>query len=154
MSGQVLRRSASIHIDAPPSAVYDAVRQLDRMGEWSPENRGGRWIEGDGGNVGDRFEGDNQRGETTWTFPVVVSAAEPAVVFSFHSGEPDLPLVQWTYRFEAGDTGTTVTETWELLQQQPFIDALGENYPAERAAMVEGDLVTTLTNLKASFESS
>jgi hypothetical protein len=154
MSEQEFRRSTSIDIEASPDVVYDTVRQLERMGEWSPENRGGRWIEGDGSKVGDRFEGDNRRGEMKWTFPVTVTAAERGVVFAFGAGQPEHPLTRWTYRMIPNATGTTVTETWELLAPEVYVESLGEDYPTQRAALIEGDLVTTLTNLKASIESA
>jgi hypothetical protein len=154
MSQHELRRTTSVDIEASPTTVYDTVRQLDRMGEWSPENLGGRWMEGDGTSVGDRFEGDNRRGEMEWTFPVIVNAAEPGVVFAFHTGPQERPLVQWTYRLEPNATGTTVTETWELLEPEPFVESLGADYPTQRATLIEQDLVTTLTNLKASIESA
>nr|NIU66832.1 SRPBCC family protein [Actinomycetota bacterium]NIW28633.1 SRPBCC family protein [Actinomycetota bacterium] len=51
MSDPELRRSASVEIQAPPLVVYDTVRRLERMGEWSPEATGGRWVEGDGTRV-------------------------------------------------------------------------------------------------------
>lgn len=153
MTEEQLRRSASVRISAPPMVVYDLVRQLERMGEWSPENRGGRWVSGDGSSVGDQFEGDNRRGEVEWTFGVTVNAAEPGVVFAFHTGPADRPLVQWTYRMDSDGAGTTLTESWELLEPQGFIDHFGTGYPSERAAVVEQDLVTTLTRLQAHLES-
>lgn len=152
MASEVLQRSAAVDIEASPAVVYDAVRRLERMGEWSPENLGGRWVEGDGTSVGDRFEGDNRRGEVEWTFPVTVNAVEPGVVFAFHTGPAEKPWVQWTYRLEPSGSGTTVTESWELLEPGPFIESLGDDYPAQRAVQMEQDLAATLTSLKASLE--
>ena len=51
--------SETVEIAASATEVYNAVRDLERMGEWSPENQGGSWIVGDGQSVGDRFEGNN-----------------------------------------------------------------------------------------------
>lgn len=51
--------------------VYDLVRQLERMGDWSPENRG----------------------DVEWTFGVTVNAAEAGEFFAFHTGPADQPLV-------------------------------------------------------------
>ena len=64
----------SIDIDAPPERVYDMVADLSRMGEWSPENQGGKWLRGaTGASQGARFKGrnrigskaDSHRGETS-----------------------------------------------------------------------------------------
>ena len=52
--------SATTTIDAPIGDVFAAVTDVTRMGEWSPECVGCRWIDGAGGPaVGARFEGDN-----------------------------------------------------------------------------------------------
>ena len=147
-----LRQQASIDIAVPPDAAYEAVRHLERMGEWSPENRGGRWVDGDGSSVGDQFEGDNKRGELEWSFAVTVNAADPGTKFGFHTGPGEQPWVQWTYEFAPADGGCTVTESWELLQAEPFVQALGEDYPATRSAQMKDDLATTLSNLKTSLE--
>jgi hypothetical protein len=37
------------------------------------------------------------------------------------------------------------------LEPDPFIDSLGADYPTQRAALIEQDLATTLTKLKASI---
>lgn len=153
MSEQELRRSRTIDIEASPTTVYDTVRQLERMGEWSSENLGGRWVEGDGTSVGDRFEGDNRIGEREWSVEVIINAAEPGVMFAFHSGPSERPRTQWTYQMEPNESGTALTETWELLDPEPLIASRGPDYPAQRADMIETNLLTTLTNLKASIES-
>ena len=145
--------TGKVHIEASADVIYDLVADVTRMGEWSPENRGGRWVTGDGSSVGDQFEGDNRRGDVEWTFGVTVNSAEPGVVFAFHTGPVEHPLVQWTYRMEPDGAGTTLTESWELLEPQAFIEHFGPDYPSERAVIVEQDLVTTLTRLQAHLES-
>ena len=60
-----------MQVAAPSMVVYDLVRQLERMGEWSPENRG----------------------DVEWTFGVTVNAAEAGEFFAFHTGPADQPLV-------------------------------------------------------------
>lgn len=66
---------ASIEIAASPEAVYALVSNLERMGEWSPENEGGQWLDGGTGQVGDWFEGFNKAGDREWVRPVQVAAA-------------------------------------------------------------------------------
>src|SRR5688500_495164 len=56
----------SIRIAAPPAKVWELVTAMERYGEWSSENTGGRWRKGaDGepgtGKVGDQFVGVNRR---------------------------------------------------------------------------------------------
>jgi len=154
MVSEVMRRSASVEIAVSPPVAFDAVCCLGRMGEWSPENVGGRWLEGDGGRVGDRFEGDNRQGDLEWTLPVTVSASDPGALFAFHTGPAEHPWVQWTYRIESAPSGCVVTEVWELLDPAPFVASLGPDYPSLRAEQMERDLVTTLERLKRSLESA
>jgi hypothetical protein len=44
-----------IHVErtirADAGELYDLVSDLPRMGEWSPENTGGRWVNGAAGPV-------------------------------------------------------------------------------------------------------
>ena len=56
---------ASIEIDASPETVYAMVSDITRMGEWSPEAVGGRWVDGGTGQVGDWFVGENELPERT-----------------------------------------------------------------------------------------
>ena len=56
------RREVSRVIAAPADVLYAMVSDLSRMGEWSPENVGGRWRRGSGPTVGGRFKGRNKRG--------------------------------------------------------------------------------------------
>jgi hypothetical protein len=70
-------------IAAPAAVLYAMVTDLPRMGEWSPENLGGRWRRGSGPTVGGRFKGRNKRGSRRWTTNVEVTAAEPDRLFEF-----------------------------------------------------------------------
>jgi hypothetical protein len=36
---------ARLRIDAAPERVYDLVSDITRMGEWSPENLCGHWLD-------------------------------------------------------------------------------------------------------------
>lgn len=53
---------AEIQVNATPEALYELVSDLGRSGEWSPECRGGAWVQGEPGQVGSIFRGDNVRG--------------------------------------------------------------------------------------------
>ncbi len=49
------------HINASPEAVWNLVTDLTRMGDWSPENKGGNWVKGaTGPEVGAKFKGVNR----------------------------------------------------------------------------------------------
>ena len=48
------KAEATETIAADPGALYDLVSDLCRMGEWSPEATGGRWVGGATGRSGRR----------------------------------------------------------------------------------------------------
>ena len=60
VSTEPVTRSATTTIAAPISAVFAAVTDVTRMGEWSPECVACRWVgDATGPAVGAKFEGDN-----------------------------------------------------------------------------------------------
>jgi len=146
-----MTHTESIDIAAKPSVVYDAVRNLERMGEWSPENIGGKWIQGDGSSVGDEFEGTNKIGEFEWQTSVYVTRAEPGTAFCFCTLSPSDPMADWGYLLEANGSGTTVTETW-VTHILPGIYEGSPERAAERAENVKKAMHTTLGRLKATLE--
>lgn len=100
-------------IDATPQRLYELVSDLPRMGEWSNENRGGRWLRGaTAASVGARFRGRNRNGWRRWTTVAKVTTADPARAFVFDVSSFGLKIARWGYLFEAVDGGTKVTETW------------------------------------------
>jgi uncharacterized protein YndB with AHSA1/START domain len=101
-------------IQASPERLYGLVSDLPRMGEWSPENRGGRWVKGaTRPAVGARFKGRNKSGWRSWSTDVVVAVAEPGREFAFDVTALGLRVARWGYRFEGVADGTVVTEYWE-----------------------------------------
>ena len=55
-------------IAASPEAVYAAISDVTRMGEWSEECYACEWGEGfDAPVVGATFDGHNRNGEHEWT---------------------------------------------------------------------------------------
>lgn len=101
----------SIRCDA--AQLYDLVSDLPRMGEWSPENTGGRWVKGaTGPQAGARFKGSNKSGWHRWSTDVVVTVADPGRHFSFDVTAGPFKIANWDYRFEPDGDATEVTETW------------------------------------------
>ncbi len=101
----------TIHAEA--GELYDLVSDLPRMGEWSPENTGGRWVNGASGPVvGARFKGSNRSGWRKWNTDVVVTEAEPGRRFSFDVTLGPFKVSNWDYRFEQDGSMTSVVETW------------------------------------------
>ena len=76
--------SASVRVSASADELWRLVSDVVRMGEWSPENVGGRWLGGATGPVvGARFRGSNRRGWRRWSTTCTVVAADPGHTFAF-----------------------------------------------------------------------
>lgn len=104
----------SREIKATPQQVWDAISDVTRMGEWSPECHTCAWSEGfDGPAVGARFTGDNRNGEFEWSTECEITECTPGEVFAFDGVFGDLRFAKWAYRIEPTAGGCVVTETWD-----------------------------------------
>jgi hypothetical protein len=106
--------SRSVRVAAPPSAVWSMVTDLPRMGDLSPENIGGRWLDGaTGPAVGARFRGVNRNGEKEWWTRVRVVECEPARRFMFDVRSPfGVRVSRWAYEITPAENGCVLTEHW------------------------------------------
>ena len=147
--------SATIHIDAPAEKVWSMVTDLPRMGEWSPENTGGRWA----GNatvagVGVRFKGTNKNGAKSWKTVSKVTACEAPTYFAFDTMVGPVSFARWSYRITpSSDGGCDVTEQWDDKRRGPFValSTLATGVK-DRATQTRSSIETTLANLKAAAE--
>jgi hypothetical protein len=100
-------------IAVAPAVVYGLVSDLPRMGEWSPENRGGRWLGGvTQPQMGARFRGANRKGFRRWSTTSTVTTAEPGRHFAFTVTYGPVSIADWAFRIEPAAGGCTVTEEW------------------------------------------
>jgi hypothetical protein len=105
--------TVSEHIAAAPRDLYDMVSDLPRMGEWSPENTGGRWAGGARtAKVGATFRGRNRAGWRRWRTVVTVTEASPGRRFAFDVHFAAVPISTWEYTFAEDGDGCLVTEEW------------------------------------------
>ncbi|HEY2562448.1 MAG TPA: SRPBCC family protein [Acidimicrobiales bacterium] len=144
-------------IDAPPEVIYDLVADVTRMGDWSPECVSCEWIDGaTGPTVGARFRGRNQHGLARWSNKPRVIAADRGHQFGFVAVDPiGRDMTRWTYRMEPAATGTTVTESFEMVRTIPLYIRLYDRWVMgvkDRKADLEANMRTTLFNLRAEAE--
>jgi hypothetical protein len=144
----------SQQVGAAPADVYAMVADLPRMGEWSPENTGGKWIGGaTGPSVGARFRGTNRSGWRLWSTTATVRAAEPGRRFSFDIDVLGVPISTWDYTFADSGDGCVVTESWT--DRRPgwmrtvSVPVMGVR---DRAAHNRGNMEQTLQRLKQAAE--
>jgi hypothetical protein len=144
----------SITIRADPHAVYDLVSDLPRMGEWSPENTGGRWLGGATGPAkGARFRGTNRRTWRRWSTTATVTDATPGERFGFTVSYGPVAISHWAYALQAQDGGCAVTESWTDLRPA-WIRIAGDALLriSSRAEHNRAGMRVTLERLKAAAE--
>jgi uncharacterized protein YndB with AHSA1/START domain len=110
-------------IAASADAVYAAISDVTRMGEWSEECHACAWHEGfDGPVVGAVFDGHNRNGDLEWTSQGTVVEAEPGRSFVFECSMFDFHFSTWGYRIEPTGTGCRVTEWSDDLRPESALE--------------------------------
>ena len=149
-----MHESVTVHMEAPPTAVWGLVSDVTRIGRYSPETFEAEWLDGAGGPaVGARFRGHVKRngiGPVYWT-TCTVRECEPGRTFTFGVGPGDEPLSVWGYEMVAADGGTDVTETFRLADTgllRLYWALLGW----ARGRTNRNDMRTTLERIKAEVE--
>ncbi|WP_166664431.1 SRPBCC family protein [Actinophytocola oryzae] len=106
--------SRSVRIAADLRVVWAMVTDLPGMGSLSPENVGGRWLDGaTGPAVGARFRGVNRNGGREWWTRVRVVEYEPDRLFTFDVRSPfGVRVSRWSYEITRSSDGCVLTEHW------------------------------------------
>ncbi len=144
---------ASLHIDAPPDAVWRVVSDLRRTGEWSPECRKVIVWGREPVRRGTRITGINRRKLMVWptTSRLHLYAAGRAIGWTVFESR-----ARWSYQLEPEGKGTRLTERRESPDGvSPFARVfsnalLGGDSPHD-AELVVG-MHTTLQRIKALVE--
>ena len=146
--------SVSREVSATPEAVWALVSDLTRMGEWSPEARGGRWAGGaDGPSVGTVFRGRNRNGLYRWRTKVTVIECDPPRRFAFRLNIPLMGGCDWVYDIEPTGEGCRVTESWVDFRKRSLV-VVGRilSGVADRATHNRAGMEQTLERLAAVVE--
>lgn len=149
----MVQGSAGTVINRPVSDVFDAVSDVTRMGEWSPECTSGRWVApATGPAVGAKFEGDNivKIGPFTlkkWTTTSEVTDYVPDELFGFAvEGH-----TTWRYEFRDHDGATSITESFSHPPRQGWQKFAYDTVARRSTAMVKG-MQQTLGRMKEILE--
>jgi uncharacterized protein YndB with AHSA1/START domain len=146
--------SVSRDIKASPDAVWAAVSDITRMGEWSPECHSCEWAPGSTAPVvGGRFLGQNRNGDKEWTTEAEITASEPGRVFAFDGVFGDLRFSHWRYDIEPTADGCRVTESWEDGRPEEIMEATaGISGVTDRVTHNTAGMEQTLARLAAALE--
>ena len=149
------RIEVSRDIAASPEAVYAAISDVTRMGEWSTECHACEWHDGvDGPAVGATFDGHNRNGDKEWTSQGKVIEADPGRAFAFECSMFDFHYSTWGYRIEPTENGCRVTEWSEDLRPESALEFSKKMSGIEdRAERNRETISTTLERLAATLES-
>jgi len=147
------RLEVSREIPAPPEAVYAAISDVTRMGEWSEECHSCEWHEGfDGPVVGATFDGHNRHLDHEWTTQGKVIEADPGRAFAFECSSGGFHFSTWGYRIEPTQGGCLVTEWSEnLLPEAALARAREISGVEDRTARNRQTMTGTLERLAAAF---
>ena len=141
-------------IAAAPEAVYAAISDITRMGEWSTECVSCEWQEGfDGPVVGAVFDGHNVNGEHTWSTQGRVIEADPGSAFTFECSMMDFHFSTWGYRIEPTEAGCRVTEWSDDLRPDSILEFSQQlSGIDDRVARNQETMSETLERLAAALE--
>ena len=142
-------------IAASPEAVYAAISDVTRMGEWSQECHTCERHQGfDGPVLGATFDGHNRNGDHEWTSQGKVIEADPGRAFAFECSMFDFHFSTWGYRIEPTETGSRVTEWTRDLRPESVMEMSKEMSGVDdRDARNRHTMSGTLERLAAALES-
>ena len=148
------RIEISRDIAASPEAVYAAISDVTRMGEWSEECHTCEWRDdADGPAVGATFDGHNRNGDHEWTSQGKVIEADPGRSFAFECSMFDFHFSTWGYHIEPTDMGCRVTEWSEDLRPESALELSKQMSGIDdRAVRNRRTMSGTLERLAAALE--
>jgi hypothetical protein len=145
--------AVSRDFDVPAQDVFALVSDLTRMGEWSPENAGGKWVKGSTGPaLGSLFQGDNRNGFRRWTTMVTITGFEPGKLFEMAVTSGPLEVAHWRYDFEETESRCRVTESFKD-RRKPWFAFLARVTGDHSSEHAEQEMTQTLANLAKALES-
>jgi uncharacterized protein YndB with AHSA1/START domain len=143
-------------ITASPEAVWALVSDPTRMGEWSPENLGAKWLgEVTGAAEGAQFRGSNKNGRFKWKTKCTVTECAESEAFAFDVKSGVIPIASWAYRLQAVEGGTEVTEEWTS-NEAKWMETIANKVLQvdSRAEFNRSSMETTLAAMAAEVEAT
>jgi len=141
-------------IAATPSAVYAALTDITRMGEWSPETVAAEWNDGvTEAAVGATFTGHNRNGDKEWTTEATIVELVPDERFFFDCSARGFVFSKWGYTIEPADGGCVVTEYAQDLRPESALERSAQiSGVTDRLAHNRAGMEDTLRRLAAALE--
>ncbi len=140
----------TVHIDAPPAAVWGLVTDLDVLARHSDEFQGGQWLDPSRPRgVGARFHGHNQNPRAAWDVTCTVTDWEPERAFGWVVEDPDAPAASWRFTLDPEDAGTRL-RYWARMGPGPSgVTAFIAEHPDDEEGIVDRRLAVWNANMQA-----
>lgn len=157
-SDRIKSVSDSVKIGIPADEIWEAVSDVTRVPEWSPECVKVRWENPPIDSlIGAKFVGSNKRGWLRWKGYCEVTKVIPGRNFSYNVRPVPWirPVTRWTWDIRVESAGVSLV-TLVCQVQLHYITVLGRILfgPFEqRMAEVSRGIHVTLRRLKSSLES-
>ncbi|MEZ5266343.1 MAG: SRPBCC family protein [Acidimicrobiia bacterium] len=143
----------TVAVAAPPEIVWGICTDLTRFGEWSPENRGGRWADDAGPGLGARFHGVQEHpGRGRWETECVVTRFDRPAAFEWRLGEPDDPGAVWGFELASDAGGTRLTEYVQMGPGPSGITDVIAKMPDKEERIIERRLAEYDAGMRAVLE--
>ena len=141
-------------IATAPSAVFAALTDITRMGEWSPETHSAEWNEGfDHAAVGAEYTGHNRNGDKEWSILARIVELVPDERFFFDCESRGFIFSKWGYAIEPTDSGCRVTEySQNLIPEAARAGSASISGVADRLTHNRAGMEATLERLAAALE--
>jgi hypothetical protein len=118
--------SVSVTVDADIDRVWDVVRDVTRVGEWSRECVGSKWLGGATSAVpGARFRGRNRARMFRWGRVCEVVSAEPyELVWKTVPTALYPDSTEWRIKLDKIDGGTTISQQFRVLRAPKILSVV------------------------------
>jgi Polyketide cyclase / dehydrase and lipid transport len=154
---------AEARIEAPPSAVWKLVCDIQTPAEFSSEFQGGQWLDGvTSPALGARFRGRNHHeARGSWETVSTICEFEPERIFGWAVGDPDVPAARWRFTLEPDGSGTRIRQWMQIGPGESGISELIATMPDKehrilrrRLAEHHANMTATLAGIKARAETA
>jgi uncharacterized protein YndB with AHSA1/START domain len=146
--------TVSREIAVVPSVVFEALSDITRMGEWSPETYCAEWKDGaTQPAVGAVFTGHNRNGDKEWSIDSEIVELVPNERFFFDCNSRGFVFSKWGYTLAATTDGCLVTEYSQDLRPEASLARSAEiSGVSDRTSHNRAGMELTLERLAAALE--
>jgi len=128
MSKVQKKSRVAVVVDATVPQVWEVISDVTRIGEWSHECHGARWLgNADGPSPGVRFRGRNRAGWARWGRTCEITTVDPPRQIVWRT-VPTLLFpdsTQWRIQLEPTSDGRTlITQSFTVLRAPWLLDRL------------------------------